>query len=342
MFDISSNDSLSHHSKKTDHSSIEHLIDNNNYNSTLQTVASTSYCLPSVSTSSVKAKPKITQQILKKALTNVIHMTESLMSHDVMETAHSTNKLPQGHSQMNKRLSSDIEVTKESPKKKLCKTDLRASHREVPPAACHSDTSEDSSQDEPMPTWDDDGEPLPCLDVMRLTCEGCESAVSLERVSQCAHAHIICVSCVQEEVRAVMSNPNKLELSCPKEDCSSIIRTCSLEHILDPLVVELVKQNLHSKQLKASNDAIQGLQGIVVCPMCSFAVVMDENDFKFTCKGSNCSVVICRHCLTPWGESTPAQHQFCLMLSFVGKSCLLDITQIPKSWTKLPDPDGKG
>ncbi|CAG5115082.1 unnamed protein product [Candidula unifasciata] len=164
-------------------------------------------------------------------------------------------------------------------------------------------------------------------DALLVVCSMCDISSSSVRTGQCKNGHAVCQTCLEDHVRLVMAS-DKVHLSCPEMSCNAAISLDSLSHVLPPLVVDILNDNLRLKAQKATAKAMKKMRELVICPHCACPGMLDEWTLQFVC--GTCNSNCCRYCKAAWFRYE--EHDGCFLLSFVGAECLQDIVKVPRNW----------
>ena len=117
-----------------------------------------------------------------------------------------------------------------------------------------------------------------------------EDECLLAEVVMCDSGCMFCSSCAKRGSE-VQAGENKTTISCLLS-CGSEIPLKSLQGVLP---AKLYAKLFEKKQLKEIQDA--GIEDLVQCPACNYAVIMPDNQDKvFTCGNPECGKQTCRLC----------------------------------------------
>ncbi|CAL1529289.1 unnamed protein product [Lymnaea stagnalis] len=163
-----------------------------------------------------------------------------------------------------------------------------------------------------------------------LECSACSTPRVEHKCVSCSAGHIICKSCVDEEIQSVMLSKVKMGLLCTAESCQEQLCLTSLEQIVDEFLLGLLRKNIQQKELEISTNAIKKMDGLVSCPSCNYSGLVDNGQYEFVCGNYNCTMRCCRYCKSKWTKKH--DYEICCLLSSVGTECLNDITVLPLNW----------
>ncbi|OWF41787.1 uncharacterized protein LOC110461949 [Mizuhopecten yessoensis] len=167
-----------------------------------------------------------------------------------------------------------------------------------------------------------------------LTCESCKMNRNTDMVVQCCDGHLICNSCVEKEVKEILSpDSQETQIKCPSENCQSKVPESQAKKILPKLILELLEEKLH----KQAVESIIKMEDLVTCPNCSFPVVMDAGIKKFECP--NCKNSSCRYCKRLWVMTS---HDDCNQFTtFLQENLDSKDLEPPSYWHPMPEEGDK-
>ncbi|XP_060070763.1 uncharacterized protein LOC132550688 [Ylistrum balloti] len=167
-----------------------------------------------------------------------------------------------------------------------------------------------------------------------LTCESCKMNRNSDMVVQCCDGHLICNSCVEKEVKEILSpDSQETQINCPSENCKSKVPESQAKKILPNLILELLEEKLH----KQAVESISKMEDLVTCPSCSFPVVMDAGIKGFECP--NCKNTSCRYCKRLWMMTS---HDDCNQFTtFLQENLDSKDLEPPSYWHPMPEEGDK-
>ena len=111
----------------------------------------------------------------------------------------------------------------------------------------------------------------------------------LEETVQCSNGCLFCPDCVKRGAK-VQIGENKAAISCLLS-CGENIPTRTLEQLLPRLIFSKLMERQQAEEIKAA-----GIDNLVQCPACSFAIITDPGDRILTCGNSECARQTCLLC----------------------------------------------
>ncbi|XP_033751374.1 uncharacterized protein LOC117335471 [Pecten maximus] len=167
-----------------------------------------------------------------------------------------------------------------------------------------------------------------------LPCESCKMSRNTDMVVQCCDGHLICNSCVEKEVKEILSpDSQEAQIKCPSENCKSTVPESQAKKILPNLILELLEDKLH----KQAVESITKMEDLVTCPNCSFPVVMDAGIKEFECP--NCKNTSCRYCKRLWLMTS---HEDCNQFTtFLQENQDSKDLEPPSYWHPMPEEGDK-
>ena len=109
--------------------------------------------------------------------------------------------------------------------------------------------------------------------------------------------HFFCTECLKAHCQLHVDGGTVLKLLCPSHDCKTLLPPEILQEVLDPEKLERWERLLFSKTLD--------IMGVVYCPRCNVAVVIDEDETSKLGHCANCFFAFCTECYEPWHHGQP-------------------------------------
>ncbi|XP_062610349.1 E3 ubiquitin-protein ligase RNF216-like [Saccostrea cucullata] len=164
----------------------------------------------------------------------------------------------------------------------------------------------------------------------QLKCDGCNKSHDTTFLSQCCNDHLVCKSCVEKQVKKVISpDSQETQIPCPINGCETYIPESQASKVLPPLIMELLEEKVNKKAL----ESITKMEDFHSCPFCEFPVAVDHGLKKFLCPNPDCVKLSCKYCKKLWNEK---DHKSCtafMTLSEESKEHL----ELPRYWHPMPD-----
>ena len=124
-------------------------------------------------------------------------------------------------------------------------------------------------------------------------CYGDEMLQDEMVVCEAEIGHLHCQECVTNNVRNVLGE-GKMTVFCCQPDCVQEIGCKNLSQILEPVLWSKYLEKKTELEVRSA-----GLDGLVNCPFCPFAAVLEDEDRVFMCRNSECGINSCRLCHRP-------------------------------------------
>ena len=110
-----------------------------------------------------------------------------------------------------------------------------------------------------------------------------------EQMVGCGAGHLCCDQCANQAA-GVAAGDNLTAVACG--ECSEEIDWQQLERVVDPVVLSKLLQRRQAEEVN-----VAGLEGLVTCPFCPYATVMEnEADKVLVCRFPACGRESCRLC----------------------------------------------
>ena len=124
-----------------------------------------------------------------------------------------------------------------------------------------------------------------------MSCPVCyDEECLLSEMTQCTDGCLFCSDCVKRGAK-VQIGENKPSISCLLS-CGANIPLKVLEKLLPGLLFNKLVERQQMEEIKAA-----GLEGLVQCPACSYAIVITDPEVKImTCGNKECGRETCRLC----------------------------------------------
>ncbi|CAO3570524.1 unnamed protein product [Mortierella alpina] len=124
-----------------------------------------------------------------------------------------------------------------------------------------------------------------------IECGCCFDEVAPNRVAQCEDGHLFCMECSRRGAEVEIGYQRTV-LKCMSADCKSAFADSEAIKFLPSAVFKGLLRARQQQDLKMA-----GLDSLVECPFCPYAVVMEnENDKEFRCQARRCRKISCRLC----------------------------------------------
>ena len=130
-------------------------------------------------------------------------------------------------------------------------------------------------------------------------CEICfdeKGGTEFQYLQECKH--FFCIDCVRAHCQLHIDSGNVLKLLCPSHDCETKIPPEVLQMVLDDEKFERWERLLLSKTLDV-------MGGVVYCPRCNIAVIVDEDESLRLGHCANCFYAFCTECYESWHHGLP-------------------------------------
>ena len=114
--------------------------------------------------------------------------------------------------------------------------------------------------------------------------------------------HFFCTDCLKAHCQLHVDGGTVLKLLCPGHDCKTKIPPDILRMVLDAEKLERWERLLLSKTLDV-------MGGIVYCPRCNVAVLVDEDQALRLGHCANCFYAFCTECYEPWHHGQPCYEE---------------------------------
>ncbi|XP_061166926.1 uncharacterized protein LOC133175819 [Saccostrea echinata] len=164
----------------------------------------------------------------------------------------------------------------------------------------------------------------------QLKCDACNTSHDTTSLSQCCNDHLVCKSCVERQVKKVISPDNQeTQIPCPTNGCETYIPESQASKVLPSLIMELLEEKVNKKAM----ESITKMEDLHSCPFCEFPVAVDHGLKKFLCPNPDCVKLSCKYCKKLWNEK---DHKSCtafMSLSEESKEHL----ELPRYWHPMPD-----
>ncbi|XP_022085000.1 mucin-17-like isoform X2 [Acanthaster planci] len=130
-----------------------------------------------------------------------------------------------------------------------------------------------------------------------IECGCCFAEVTFETMVQCLDGHLFCDSCLQRYAKESVYGQGKAHLTCMTDGCDSSYPRDQLEKCLS--ANDMAK---YDERVQEESIQLAGMDGLVRCPHCDFAAVLDPGDKVFSCQNTDCMKETCRHCGEDWKD----------------------------------------
>ena len=130
-------------------------------------------------------------------------------------------------------------------------------------------------------------------------CEICfneRNGTEFDFLDECRH--FFCTECLKAHCDLHVDGGTVLNLLCPSHDCKTKIPPETLRQVLDAEKLERWERLLLSKTLDV-------MGGVVYCPRCNMAVIVDEDETLRLGHCPNCFFAFCTECYGPWHHGQP-------------------------------------
>ncbi|KAG0053302.1 hypothetical protein BGZ83_001341 [Gryganskiella cystojenkinii] len=125
-------------------------------------------------------------------------------------------------------------------------------------------------------------------------CGCCFDDIPPNRMAQCADGHLFCYSCSRQAAEVELGYQRTV-LKCMTSGCTATFTDSEIVKFLAKPVFQGLLRARQQSELKMA-----GLEGLVECPFCSYAAVIEnEDDKEFRCEAPKCKRVSCRLCKEP-------------------------------------------
>jgi len=123
------------------------------------------------------------------------------------------------------------------------------------------------------------------------TCGCCfDNECLLEEVYMCSSDHMFCGDCMRRGA-GVQIGDNKVAITCFSENCDNEFDLVMLKKVLRRKVYDKLVER------KQAEDVAQaGIQNLVTCPACSYAVIVPESEKLIKCGSADCGKISCKLC----------------------------------------------
>ncbi|XP_038068146.1 uncharacterized protein LOC119737681 [Patiria miniata] len=130
-----------------------------------------------------------------------------------------------------------------------------------------------------------------------IECGCCYAEVTFEKMIQCLDGHLFCESCLQMYAKQAVYGQGKAHLMCMTDGCDSSYPRDQLEKVLTSTDIAKYDERVQEESIQLAS-----MDGLVRCPYCDFAAVLDPGDKVFSCQNAECLKETCRHCGEDWKE----------------------------------------
>ncbi|TPX42945.1 hypothetical protein SeMB42_g04931 [Synchytrium endobioticum] len=135
----------------------------------------------------------------------------------------------------------------------------------------------------------------------QVDCGCCYTECSMSQMTQCAEAHLFCMDCARRYVEGRIGD-RLCEMKCMDSGgCSASFPDSELRRFLPTNSYQGYEKLIAEETLRGAD-----IDGLVKCPFCDFAVVMErhaDEDSLFHCQNkagrSPCGIISCRKCEKP-------------------------------------------
>lgn len=162
-----------------------------------------------------------------------------------------------------------------------------------------------------------------------ITCEGCQSNTTFDKMVQCCDGHLNCNLCVEKVVKKVLSHGNEeTNVTCCYNnwfECNSYIPESQTKKVLPKMVFELLEDKLNKK----ASETIDKMTDLYSCPSCQYKVVIEGDLKKFHCP--QCNKATCRYCGKIWDDTS--NHSVCTLNTFMASSD----SDVTSTWCTFPE-----
>ncbi|XP_069123508.1 uncharacterized protein [Argopecten irradians] len=130
-----------------------------------------------------------------------------------------------------------------------------------------------------------------------IECGCCYGEVPFESMIQCYEGHLFCEDCLQRYAKEAVFGAGKADLKCMTSDCDASYPVAQLSKALPSSILSKYEDRVQEESLNLAD-----LPGLVRCPHCDFAAVLDPGYPVFRCANPACEKETCRHCQEPWSD----------------------------------------